>query len=458
MSGPPIIGVNPDENLNYDSNGEINRLYYSADGNIVYSHYFQANRLDIGAGSLNIRIENFQIGDYGILFMSSPVILAWEWEIGIWPDDVIELYEENPSGQAALEAFQNDPVTFKLRASDNSLVTSQRAAATTAQPDIPSYSFLIEGDDTSQTIAGNDVAETIRGGGGNDVLQAVGGSDILFGDDGADRLIGGSGADQLDGGAGVDMADYRTSGAAVQVNLFAHSGLGGDAEGDTLVLIENLAGSQFGDVLTGDDAVNRLQGFDGNDQLQGGGGNDRLLGGLGADVINGGDGVDTADYSNSLAAVSVNLKLNMGQGADAAGDTFVAIENLSGSDFNDTLTGDDLNNRLSGVDGNDTLIGHGGIDYLVGGTGNDVMTGGAGADVFVFNLGSGLDMITDFWAGAGRTDRIQFLDGQLGTFAAVIAQATDTAAGVAIAISADDSLTLSGVQISQLRADDFLFA
>ena len=34
---------------------------------------------------------------------------------------------------------------------------------------------------------------------------------------------------------------------------------------------------------------------------------------------------------------------------------------------------------------------------------------------------------------------------------------TNTAAGVVIAVNADDSLTLAGLAISQLRADDFLF-
>jgi Ca2+-binding RTX toxin-like protein len=224
-----------------------------------------------------------------------------------------------------------------------------------------------------------------------------------------------------------------------------------------LVFIENLAGSHFGDVLIGDDAVNRLQGFDGDDVLNGRGGNDRLIGGLGADVIDGGDGIDTVDYSTSDSAVTLSLQTSSGQAGDAAGDTFVAIENISGSDFNDALTGNNLNNRISGVDGNDILSGLGGADYLVGGNGNDVMTGGAGADVFVFNLGSGQDTITDFWAGLGRSDRIQFVDGQFRDFESLVAQSADSSEGVVISLSGGDSLTLSGTQLSQLRVDDFLF-
>jgi Ca2+-binding RTX toxin-like protein len=468
--------------------------YSSEDGNfgVTYAWYFEESLLEISVNytdgpdsgkEFKITIEDFSEGDYGISLTTYHVSDRFEYDDSNASNTVIYA-----AAQAAFDkkiSELRDEADKYTLTKDYELQQQARmfadfsAAAENDGPsvlDATNIVMRLDGGVSDDTLDGNDLreklfgyegADRINAGGGDDVLEGGEGNDTLYGEEGADelfgaagadRLIGGQGADQLDGGAGVDTADYRTSAAAVQVNLLAQSGLGGDAEGDTLVFIENLAGSNFGDVLTGDDAINRLQGFNGNDQLLGGGGNDRLLGGLGADVINGGDGVDTADYSTSLAAVQVNLKLNVGQGAEAAGDSFIAIENLSGSDFGDTLTGDDLNNRLSGVDGNDTLSGLGGIDYLVGGSGNDVMTGGAGADVFVFNLGSGRDTITDFWAGTGRTDRIQFVDGQLGTFAGVIAQAANTSAGVVITLSADDSLTFSGLQISQLRADDFLFA
>jgi Ca2+-binding RTX toxin-like protein len=436
----------------------------SMEGGISYRHYESQNLLviQIVAGEMlefEIHIEDYHPGDYGIQLVG-PLITHALYELNdtLGPHGLsYEIAELAPDKMQTYQNFYRDVLSKsdEISLSEEGAIAQRSLAPTESTPDVR---VVFTGEDSVDKLSGNNVAETFHGQGGNDTISASGGDDRVFGGDGADRLIGGQGADTLDGGAGVDTADYRTSDAAVQVSLLAQSGTGGDAEGDTLVFIENLAGSNFGDVLTGDDAVNRLQGFNGNDQLLGGGGNDRLLGGLGADVINGGDGVDTADYSTSLAAVQVNLKLNVGQGAEAAGDSFLAIENLSGSDFGDTLTGDDLNNRLSGVDGNDILSGLGGIDYLVGGSGNDVMTGGAGADVFVFNLGSGRDTITDFWAGTGRTDRIQFVDGQLGTFAGVLAHTANTSAGVVITLSADDSLTLSGLQISQLRADDFLFA
>jgi Ca2+-binding RTX toxin-like protein len=447
---------------------------------ILYAHYFNISRLEIqvhvqgeNAYSFTVAITDFQMGDYGIEL--GPVLDVYgplpDVADAVYPDGAgqgefvsVQQQLQNRSDDISIEI--DDGVVQPLAGRSSAFffggedIESQNvfSAFENSPAPVPTIRVAITGDGDANTLSGNDVAETLRGLGGQDTINAGGGDDILFGGAGDDRLIGGAGADQLNGGDGVDTADYRTSDAGVQLNLLTQSGVGGDAQGDTLTAIENLAGSHFDDILTGDEGVNRLQGFDGNDQLFGGGGNDRLLGGQGGDVINGGAGVDTADYSTSLGGVTVNLKLNIGQGADAAGDTFFLIENLSGSDFGDSLTGDDLSYRLSGADGSDTLNGLGGIDYLVGGNGNDVLTGGAGADVYVFGLGSGQDTITDFWAGTGRTDRIQFTDGQFANFGALLASAANVAGNVVITSGDGSTITLSGVQLSQLTADDFIFS
>jgi RTX calcium-binding nonapeptide repeat (4 copies) len=102
------------------------------------------------------------------------------------------------------------------------------------------------------------------------------------------------GADILDGGWGVDQAIYNGSPAGVTVNLlWGGSASGGDAEGDKLISIEDLAGSDHSDGLFGDNGANSLYGVMGDDTLLGFGGPDRLVGGLGKDSLNGGDGADT---------------------------------------------------------------------------------------------------------------------------------------------------------------------
>ncbi|HMG49591.1 MAG TPA: hypothetical protein VK597_03285, partial [Inquilinus sp.] len=141
---------------------------------------------------------------------------------------------------------------------------------------------------------------------GNDFVDALGGNDLLLGWTGDDVLRGGAGADVLVGGlltlagvvtlSGVDTADYTTSLAAVNVDLSVilditipilginvaltggTTGHGGDAEGDFMVGITNLIGSDAGgDTLGGSGAANQLSGLGGDDTLSGQGGNDVLL-------------------------------------------------------------------------------------------------------------------------------------------------------------------------------------
>ncbi|WP_426957370.1 M10 family metallopeptidase [Muricoccus radiodurans] len=231
--------------------------------------------------------------------------------------------------------------------------------------------------------------ERVLGSRFDDILIGAGASDSLFGTDGDDHLFGGAGADLLDGGAGSDVASYSTATAGVTVSLATAT----SSDGDTLVNIESLSGSAYGDVLVGDRGANQLEGL---------GGDDVLSGGSGADVLVGGAGTDAADYLNSPAGVRVYIDLGAGtgrgSGGDAEGDLLISIESLGGSGLDDVLVGNAGDNRLIGGAGNDYLLGRGGADMLVG---------GAGADSFVYaaltdsSAATGLDAIADFSRGEG---------------------------------------------------------
>ena len=88
-------------------------------------------------------------------------------------------------------------------------------------------------------------------------------------------------------------------------------------------------------------------------------------------MLNGGLGFDFASYESSPGAVTVRLPGTGGAdtqtatatGADATGDSFISIEGLIGSAFDDSLTGNSLNNILAGGLGNDILDGKGGIGH-----------------------------------------------------------------------------------------------
>ena len=245
------------------------------------------------------------------------------------------------------------------------------------------FTFGTDGNDiiNAQYMLG----DLIDGKGGNDTITGLDGSDWLYGGAGRDTIYGMGGHDVLDGGAG-------------------------------------------------------------NDRLYGGTGNDVLRpdsGGTGDDFMDGGADIDTVEYSNAAVTrgIKLDLRITTAQYTGGAGrDTIRNVENVVGTNFNDTIIGNDADNfimageggdalsggngndnllagfgdfngdTLNGGAGNDNLSGGYGADTLNGGTGNDalqgglgadVLTGGAGIDQFRFDLttdsdAAGMDTIMDF--------------------------------------------------------------
>ena len=240
--------------------------------------------------------------------------------------------------------------------------------------------------------------EGLEGSAFNDVLVGDGAANRLLGRDGRDTLRGEGGDDTLEGGvdfdtlmggAGTDIASYAGSAARVVINLGTGYTTGGDASGDSFLDIEGLEGSSLNDVLVGTATANRLLGRDGRDTLRGEDGDDILEGGAGFDTLNGGAGMDIASYAGSAARVVINLGANFRSGGDASGDTYIGIEGLEGSAFNDVLVGTASANSLIGGADDDQLRGEAGDDMLDGGIGDDVLTGGGGADALIG--GDGID-------------------------------------------------------------------
>ena len=245
--------------------------------------------------------------------------------------------------------------------------------------------------------------ENLKGSTSGDALTGDKNSNILLGLDGDDLLLGGAGADILDGGADTDTASYAGSTKGVLVSLEGGGGVGGDANGDILIGIENLIGSSLADTFKGDDKANKLDGAAGNDLL---------IGGKGADTLEGGLGIDTADYSLSDKAVTVDLSNNANNaGGHAAGDELSNVENVIGTEFSDTLTGDGLANQLEGREGNDDLDGGAGNDILIGGSGQDALVAGSGNDTLKgdegnddFDLGANLNAADKIDGGVGTDE------------------------------------------------------
>lgn len=222
--------------------------------------------------------------------------------------------------------------------------------------------------------------------------------------------------------------------------------------------------------------------------LNGGEGDDYLQGTLGNDKIRGGNGIDTASFvtafSNTTTGVTVDLNLQgAAQNTVAAGnDLLVSIENLIGSQYNDTLTGDGNDNVIEGGLGNDTLAGGGGIDTasyagatagvtvnlglqggsqntvnagsdtlsgfenLLGSNFNDTLTGDINANTLTGGLGNDT-LSTGVNVAIGVVD---VLDGGIGTDTASFAGFTN---GVNAALNgaSDGVATFAGNQIAILR-------
>ena len=326
----------------------------------------------------------------------------------------------------------------------------------------------LEGSQHDDWLLGNDARNVIEGGLGDDSLFGRGGDDVLWGNDGDDILLGGLGDDGLLGGDGTDTASYLFATGGVRVNLSTYGIQNTYSAGeDLLASIENLSGSFYSDLLTGDKYGNRIDGLDGNDALSGmdgddvvlgGKGNDTLSGGAGNDVLEGGSGIDWAVYTD---AVVVNLDQETQNTFGAGIDTLRDIENLSGSIHGDALGGDNGRNELKGNGGddwlfgragNDTLRGGAGDDMIAGNAGSDALFGGSGNDTFIFEDGWGNDTIHDFVA---REDVLDFglVSGLDGTFDFHISESDGSAV---IGYGLTNSVKLNGVSMAELDTSDWI--
>ena len=335
--------------------------------------------------------------------------------------------------------------------------------------------------------AGND---RLLGGNGADVLIGGAGNDFVDGNQGNDTaLLGagddvfqwdpGDGSDVIDGGSGFDT--HRFNGAAIGENfsLFANGGhatltrnianivmdqdnverveinaLGGvdnfdigDLRGtDVREVAINLAGVAGG--TSGDGVVDSVA-VNGGSQAEfitvSTSGDDALVGGLTAQTR----------VSNLDARDAVTVNGNAGDDIINATSVVagVATFTLAGGAGDDVLLAGRGGMTLSGGAGDDILVGGSGDDVLHAGTGNDILIGGAGNDLF---QGDDDFIVLDFRGGAGLGDRLD-LSGVAGIddFGDVLASAHGFSGGVLLDFGGDE-ITLLGVNVGQLNADDFL--
>jgi Ca2+-binding RTX toxin-like protein len=266
--------------------------------------------------------------------------------------------------------------------------------------------------------------------------------------------------------------------ASAPWGLFNFDEVGGVIDLSSGVTTTNLSGSYIAtlqglgsaDTLTGTSGSDFFDGRDGADAMNGGGGNDVFAIGSTAlydagETINGGDGSDSVRFTSTTAGQTLTLTSAVTNIEDirisnAAGvTTGTTALNIDASAVGGSygLTGNNGANVLTAGAGDNTLVGGGGNDTLIGGAGNDTLTGGTGNDGFKYSANFGHDTITDFVAGAGTNDVIEFHDGLFADFSAVMASATTSGSDTIITVDTNNSIVLQNVAIASLHQDDFRF-
>jgi Ca2+-binding RTX toxin-like protein len=309
-----------------------------------------------------------------------------------------------------------------------------------------------------------------------------------------DQIYRYEGSMVIDGSDGFDTVSYFNFAGAVNIEI----GNGVSAVGDTLLNVEKIIGTGMGDHFTaniggvtfagdgGDDVytinsagvtIEEVEGYMGgtdhvytslseirlsafienltytgsadfigygNDEsniIISGAGNDVLYGGAGGDSFDGGAGIDIVSYDDSTEGLSASLQWGPRSGI-ALYDSYMNIEGLRGSQFNDVLDGDFFDNILEGGAGDDQITGGDGNDHIYGGLASglddagqsDTLYGGKGDDVIV---------------GASN-DRQTFADGGEGNDIITLGQ------GIALGDSGNDTITLNKGSASGGDGDDVL--
>lgn len=317
-------------------------------------------------------------------------------------------------------------------------------------------------------------ANYIAGGGGDDWLDGAGGEyGYLSGGSGNDILQAYPDGDYIyDGGTGWDSLEFRDKlpgETSIHVDLTQDTAWRNDtgASMGTIFDVEHIRGTNYDDLMIGDEFRNmftghrgddvlsglggddHLYGDEGNDSLSGGDGQDYLEGGVGRDSYDGGDGVDAARFGrDSDTAVRVDLSAGIvyddGYGNE---ETITGVETLYTGSGDDILIGNAADNTFQAGTGNNTLSGGGGVDtveyFMV-----------EGKNSVIADLESGTALHSNHTTGETFTDSLSSIENLSGTLNNDILLGDD---GDNILHGLDGNDILRGDHHGDNGGDDFLY-
>lgn len=163
-------------------------------------------------------------------------------------------------------------------------------------------------------------------------------------------------------------------------------------------------------------------------------------------------GTDTIDWSNQSSAAEINLTSGVWS---KLGPTYYS-KFPTAEDRTLMIAENAVIENAIGGSAADTITGNTAANVLTGGGGDDALTGGSGDDRFVFASGFGDDTISDFTAGSGSDDTLDFSSYGYTAYTEILSNITIAdVGGNAVLTIGSDSLTLTGVSSSSLDVDDF---
>ncbi len=165
---------------------------------------------------------------------------------------------------------------------------------------------------------------TITGTGHDDFILGSERSEIISGGDGNDILAGRGRDHTILGGDGTDTVNYSTATGGVTVSLADDTQNAGGAAGDSFTSIEQVLGSSFNDIITGDGNNNFLAGNGGTDSLTGGGGADTF-----AFNLTGSD-AGTATITDFALTDNDTIFIQTASGTDTASLTSAGLAIITG--------------------------------------------------------------------------------------------------------------------------------
>lgn len=310
----------------------------------------------------------------------------------------LRILKEQPRGASVLLAVlpANEPIDFQSVSGVDSITFKGTLTNDTFVVTMANFVVDVTLREAFIRTGGFD-AHTLAGVAGNDTYQFA----DLQGDVSANFRISES-------GTGTDTVDFSKVKSSATFNLLRTTPQQLNNRINLQLLsddsIENIIGSSFNDVFTGNTLTNVIHGGDGNDTIVGGDGHDTINGGKGSDVVNGGrgndvlaggDGNDIFRFSDATTAEADSIVELLNEGVDTISFDGINKSIVFGLGLatpqsvhlnrSVTLNAVDTFENLEGGNGNDVLTGNVLSNELSGGRGNDKMSGGPGDDVYVFS-------------------------------------------------------------------------